>query len=207
MSKKIHPDDKRTISLYQKLLEEHGETYRALDWGSRESQQKRFEVLAGIGVNKGDRILDVGCGLADFNAWLIENRPGVEYAGIDLTPGMVERAQTRFPNSKILNKTIFDKDLPVGPFDYLFASGIFFLRKENPKEYMESTIVQMFNSSNRGIAFNSLSAWAGDKDGGEFYAEPAEVINFCKKLSPYVVLRHDYHPADFTIYIYHSLPI
>jgi len=133
MSKKIHPDDKRTISLYQKLLEEHGETYRALDWGSRESQQKRFEVLAGIGVNKGDRILDVGCGLADFNAWLIENRPGVEYAGIDLTPGMVERAQTRFPNSKILNKTIFDKDLPVGPLTTCLRVVFFFSERKIQK--------------------------------------------------------------------------
>jgi SAM-dependent methyltransferase len=207
MIKTMHPDDEKAIALYHSLLEEHGETHRALDWGSRESQQKRFEVLAGIGLTAGDRVLDVGCGLADLNAWLIEHRPGVEYSGIDLTPGMVTKAQARFPNAKILNKTIFDQDLPIGPFDYLFASGIFFLRKENPAEYMESTIVQMFNSATRGIAFNSLSGWAKDRVDGEFHAEPSHVITFCKKLSPYVVLRHDYHPADFTVYVYRHLHI
>ena len=203
----MNRDDKRSINVYEALLAEHGETYRALDWGSRESQQKRFEVLAGIGISAGDRVLDVGCGLADFNAWLIEHRPGVEYSGIDLTPGMVERAQARFPNAKILNKTIFDEELPIGPFDYLFASGIFFLRQGSPKEYMESTIVRMFNSATKGIAFNSLSSWAKEKVDGEFYAEPANVMEFCRQLSPYVILRHDYHPADFTVYIYRSLSI
>ena len=203
----MNSDDQKNIKVYESLLAEHGETYRALDWGSRESQQKRFEVLAGIGISAGDRILDVGCGLADLNAWLIEHRPGVKYSGIDLTPGMAERAQSRFPTVQILNKTIFDLDLSIGSFDYLFASGIFFLRKENPRQYIESTIVRMFNSATRGIAFNSLSAWARAKVDGEFYAEPVDVVNFCKTLSPYVVLRHDYHPADFTVYVYRSLSI
>lgn len=203
----ISQDDEKIINRYHSLLSEHGETYRSLDWGSHETQQNRFEVLAGIGVTEGDRILDVGCGLADFNAWLIEHKPGVEYSGIDLTPGMVEKAKARFPDANILNRTVFDAALPIGSFDYLFASGIFFLRTEKPRQYMESTIAQMFKSATKGIAFNSLSAWAQHKFVGEFYAEPCEVVAFCKKLSPYVVLRHDYHPADFTIYVYRALHI
>lgn len=202
MTKETHLDDEKTIAFYQSLLAKHGETYRALDWGSRESQQKRFEVLAGIGVTKGDRILDVGCGLADFNEWLIENRPGVEYSGIDLTPGMVERAQARFPNAKILNKTIFDEDLTIGPFDYLFASGIFVFRQESPENYLFSTIKMMYCLCIKGLSFNSLSVWAGEKSPNEFYADPVSVINFCKTLSQKIVLRHDYHQADFTIYMY-----
>jgi len=202
-----HPDDVRTICHYQSLLAQHGESHRSLGWGSRESQQKRFEILAGIGMAAGDRVLDVGCGLADLNAWLIEHRPGVGYSGIDFTPGMIEKAQARFPNAKILNKTVFDLDLSIASFDYLVASGIFFLLREKPRQCMESAIVQMFNFATKGIAFNSLSAWAKDKVQGEFYAEPTDVITFCKKLSPYVVFRHDYHPADFTVYVYRSLPI
>lgn len=207
MTKITQSDDEQTIARYESLLTEHGRTFRALNWGSRESQQKRFDVLAGVGITAGDHVLDVGCGLADFNAWLIEHRPGVDYSGIDLTPGMVERARSRFPNVTILNKTIFDEDISIGPFDYLIASGIFFLRKKNPKKYMEDCVLKMFNSATKGIAFNSLSTWAKYKTDGEFYAEPADVLDFCRKLSPYVVLRHDYHPADFTVYVYHSLDV
>jgi SAM-dependent methyltransferase len=205
MTKEVYTDDQKTIALYQGLLAEHGETYRALDWGSRKSQQKRFEVLADIGISAGDRVLDVGCGLADFNVWLTEHRPGVAYSGIDLTPGMVHSAQARFPNVTISNKTIFDFDSSCESFDYLVASGIFFLREINPRQYMERTIECMFSYATKGVAFNSLSTWSNCKQNGEFYADPAETMVFCKRLSPYVVIRHDYHPADFTVYLYRSL--
>ena len=205
MTKREHPDDERTICLYESLLKEHGETYRALDWGSRKSQQKRFQILADIGISAGDHILDVGCGLADFNAWLLDHRPGVKYSGIDITPGMVSTARARFTNANILNGTIFDQDLLHDSFDYLVASGIFFLRKDNPKKYMESTIFQMYQFSRKGIAFNSLSAWMQERKDDEFYAVPAEIMEFCKSLSPFVVLRHDYHPGDFTVYVYRTL--
>ncbi len=198
----MNSDDKRNVDIYEALLAEHGETYRALDWGSRESQQKRFEVLAGIGISAGDRVLDVGCGLADLNAWLIEHRPGVEYSGIDLTPVMAERAQARFPNAKISNQTIFDLDFPIQAFDYLVASGIFVFRQKSPEEYLFSTIRTMYKFCIKGVAFNSLSFWAEIKSPNEFYADPATVINFCRRLTRKVVLRHDYHPADFTVYMY-----
>lgn len=195
-------DDQRTIGFYQAMLAEHGDTYKALDWGSRESQLKRFEVLADVGIMSGDHILDIGCGLADFNAWLIKHKPGVRYSGIDITPEMVEQARCRFPNIDISNMTLFDLDSDLGIYDYLVASGIFFFRKEQPKRYMKESISHMFELSKKGIAFNTLSSWKKDKINSEFYASPIEVINYCKTLSPFVVLRHDYHPGDFTIYVY-----
>jgi hypothetical protein len=115
---------------------------------------------------------------------------------------MVEEAQARFPKVQILNKTIFDLDLSIGAFDYLFASGIFVFRQESPEDYLFSTIKTMYEFCIKGISFNSLSVWAGEKSPNEFYADPVNVINFCKKISHKVVLRHDYHPADFTIYMY-----
>jgi hypothetical protein len=52
------------------------------------------------------------------------------------------------------------------------------------------------------VAFNSLSAWATDQEAGEFYADPLRVVDFCRRITPRVVLRHDYHPRDFTVYLY-----
>ena len=202
MIEKAHLDDERTILFYQALLEKHGDSFRALNWGSAESQRKRFQVLSDIGIKSGDKILDVGCGLADFNAWLVERVPGVNYSGIDITPSMVQAAQKRFPDEVITNNTIFDTEIGIDVFDYLVASGIFFLRKEEPLKHMESVVSAMFQKSVKGIAFNSLSAWASAKTEQEFYADPHEVIEFCKKLSPHIVLRHDYHPADFTVYVF-----
>ncbi len=65
-------------------------------------------------------------------------------------------------------------------------------------------IEAMFNIARNAVAFNSLSAWAADKEDGEFYADPHEVLQFCRTVTPWVVLRHDYHSRDFTIYMYKS---
>ena len=176
--------------------------FRALNWGSVKSQRKRFEVLSEVGIRSGDTILDVGCGLADLYAWILEQNLRVKYTGIDITPSMTQAAKNRFPDAVITNNTIFDTELSVDFFDYVIASGIFFLRKEDPMGHMEKVVSAMFQKSIKGIAFNSLSAWALEKTEREFYAEPQKVLEFVKKLSPHIILRHDYHPADFTVYVF-----
>ena len=159
-------------------------------------------MLSDVGMKSGDRILDVGCGLADLYAWILEQNLRVNYTGIDITPSMTQAAQNRFPDAIITNKTIFDTELSVDVFDYVVASGIFFLRKEDPMGHMEKVVSAMFQKCVKGIAFNSLSAWALEKKEREFYADPLKVIEFCKKLSSNIILRHDYHPADFTVYVF-----
>lgn len=200
----MNDDDQRNIKLYQSLLAEHGNSFRSLDWGSRESQIKRFEILADIGISAGDSLLDVGCGLADLYEWLQKNKPGVNYSGIDITPEMVMRAKARFPDVDFSNATIFDLKHSEKAYDYVVASGIFFFRKENPMDYMVRVIDSMFRISRKGIAFNSLSAWSKDRTDGEFLADPCEVIDYCRLLSPFVSLRHDYHVADFSVFLYHE---
>jgi len=60
----------------------------------------------------------------------------------------------------------------------------------------------MYALATTAVAFNSLSAWAPDQEAGEFYADPLQVVDLCRRLTPWVVLRHDYHPRDFTVYMY-----
>ena len=59
-------DDARNVNLYSRLANEHGFDPRALNWGSRESQNLRFAVFAQVGRLDGASILDVGCGQGDF---------------------------------------------------------------------------------------------------------------------------------------------
>jgi hypothetical protein len=67
---------------------------------------------------------------------------------------------------------------------------------------MQSMIERMFALATRAVAFNSLSTWSSDQQAGEFYADPLQTVQFCRELTPWVVLRHDYHPRDFTVYLY-----
>ena len=125
-------DNERNIKFYSSLIKKFGHNYNSLNWGSEKSQIKRFEVLASIGIKSNDKILDVGCGLSDFYSWLEKNIPSVDYHGIDLTFEMVKGSKKKYPHLLIENKTIFEITANDPIYDYVVASGIFYLRQDCP---------------------------------------------------------------------------
>jgi hypothetical protein len=66
---------------------------------------------------------------------------------------------------------------------------------------MQKIVAEMYRHSRKGVVFNSLSSWASIHEKGEYYANPLEVVERCRKLSPWLTFRHDYLPHDFTIFI------
>jgi SAM-dependent methyltransferase len=197
-------DDERNIEYFTKLIDQYGLDVRALDWGSKKSQEERFHILAQIGDLQGARILDVGCGLGDFYIWLRKNEYEVEYLGIDITPKMIEIASNRLPEAEFKLKNILEDedDILENSFDFVFASGIFYLRQHDPYGFLKIMVRKLFAKCQIGLGFNSLSAWARPKDKKEFYADPLVVVAYCRELTQFLTLRHDYHLGDFTLYMY-----
>jgi SAM-dependent methyltransferase len=187
---------------YTEKISEFGQDVRSLNWGSRESQSLRFAVLAGIGDLNGASVLDIGCGLGDFYQWMKEQNYAPDYSGIDITPKMVELCKERFPEADFhVGPILGNEALQHEGYDYLFASGIFYLQKEAPQQYMERTVAAMFGKCNMGIAFNNLSNKLETEE-TEFRADPAATFAFCQTITPWVNIRHDYHLGDFTIFMY-----
>jgi len=195
-------DDARTVEFFTGLLQAHGSGPRVLNWGSAAAQERRFEVLAAVGDLAGASVLDVGCGLGDFYGWQRRRGLAVNYVGVDLTPGLVDAARTRFPEAEFRVADVFTDD--GAEFDFVIASGIFYLRQHEPERFLEQAVARMFARCRRGVAFNSLSTWSARQDAGEFYADPLRTVDYCRTLTPRVVLRHDYHPGDFTVHLLKS---
>ncbi|MBN2569184.1 MAG: GNAT family N-acetyltransferase [Deltaproteobacteria bacterium] len=196
-------DHKKNIDYYSRLILEHGISVQSLDWGSVESQQLRFSILAKIGELNNASVLDVGCGLGDFLDWLKNLKMEMRYTGLDITPHMIQFAKKRFPNTCFIIGNLLElDDSVIGHHDYIFASGIFARIEKIPFRFMQEMVLKMFSLCNKAVGFNSLSEWAPQKDSGEYYADPLEVLNFCRTITPWVVLRHDYHARDFTVYMY-----
>lgn len=195
-----------TIEHFTGLVQKFGQDPRAHDWGSRESQELRFRVLLGaLGarIGAGTRILDVGCGQGDLLAYLQKQHPGVAYEGIDITPAMIEVAQRRFPDANFRCADLLaDAPAETPRYDLVLASGIFYMRQSAPLDHMLSMARRFFALSCNAVAFNSLSAYATNQDRGEFYADPADVVRACRAITPWVTLRHDYHPRDFTVHLF-----
>jgi len=191
----------RIADYYDGLVRQFGHDPRACDYGRPESQNIKFRVLSEVMPLANSNLLDVGCGFADFATYVQKRFSGLRYSGIDLCSAMVTEAQRSHPDLDLRVANIFDPSFR-HTFDVVTANGIFYLLGAQASPLMRQIIERMYALATSAVAFNSLSAWAKDQQPGEFYADPMEVVNFCRQLTPWVSLRHDYHPRDFTIYMY-----
>jgi len=191
----------RISKFYDDLVQTYGHDARACDYGRQESQTAKFRVLGDIVGLDRKTVLDVGCGFADFYGYLSMRYPTVRYSGIDISENMVQEAHRSWPDLDVRVCNIMD--LPGEQIaDVVTANGIFYLLGEQAPSLMRAMVKRMFGLCKQALAFNSLSSWATDQEPSEFYADPLETIRWCRELSPYLALRHDYHSRDFTIYIY-----
>lgn len=181
------------------LLEKHGASSQAVGYKHSGNHIARYQILMGIDEIGNGSILDVGCGVGHFAKWLTEHGFQGDYKGIDLMPEMVERARQQNPGM------IFEAcDITQAPdelmADYVMASGIFHM---GDAELMKAMLAAMFARCRIGVAFNSLSAWNGVEEQGDFYcAEPLDIVEYCRTLTPNIIFRHDYLPHDFTVFLY-----
>lgn len=195
----------RTAAFYNDLVGRFGHDPRACDYGSAESQRRKFEILAEALPARPVRLLDVGCGFADFADYLSTDEREIEYCGVDLCEQMIAEARRTHPMLDLRQMDILT-DAPAGAFDVVTANGIFYLIRHEPTETMRAIIRRLFELSSYAVAFTSLSTRSPVFAAGEFYADPVETLAFCQSLTPYVVLRHDYLPHDFAVYMYREQP-
>jgi len=187
-------------SFYRDLLNKYSkEDGRALGWGSSASQGIRFKVLLNMGDCHNASILDVGCGAGHLLDILYSRGFTGSYTGIDLVPEMVKAAKERHPKNDFQSCHI--DEVKVGFYDYVLASGVFTFANW---DIFCATISDMYQRSKIGVGFNCLSSWFHGKESGEFYANPSKTIEFCRSLTPYVTVRHDYLPNDFSVYMFRN---
>jgi hypothetical protein len=139
-------------------------------------------------------------------------QPGnkIKYTGYDISPKILEVAKKKYPEARFeLKDLLEDRNTP--KFDYIFCSGVFNIRTTDSGshlEYVKSMLLRMYDLVNYGVAVNMLSEGAlpisqpEDMNSGRyFYFRPEEILSFCRFISSRYILRHDYHPGDFTVYL------
>ena len=187
---------------YGPLVAQHGATHAAVDWGSARGQEARFRVLLEAGDVETARVLDLGCGVGHLVDALKARKFCGDYCGLDLVPEMVGTAKARHDGWNFREGSLDAVPARFRP-DYVVGSGLFNVASQRR---LEETVAAMFATTRRVVAFNSLSNWGDRGQRGEFRADPAKVFAFCRRLTRRVVLRHDYLPHDFTVYLYREEP-
>jgi SAM-dependent methyltransferase len=199
---KLH---KKYIQVHNKMIEKNGFSEKSL-WGSKGSQQIRFKVLSELIKTKEHfSILDIGCGLCDFNQYLTDaGFENFSYTGLEINPLFVKEASIKYPNINIIHGSIEALNSNQN-WDYVFASGIYNLG-DSSKENLELFCTQ-FNSIyqriNKGFGVNFLSKYSENQDNVSVYHNPLSVLELClNNFSKYVKLDQTYLPHDFTVLVY-----
>jgi len=186
------------ITHYQKLYKKYGLNPASLGW-LKGKQEIRFKILTEIGNLENSSILDIGCGFGDLVAYLESEKIKAEYMGIDINPEFVKIAKGLHPTSNF-----GCRDIEINPlrtkFDWIFAVGT--TNQSGSYGYIKNLLTGMLKISKRGVAMDFLSSYVDYKVPKNFHASPEKILKIAKALSKRVVIRHDYLPFEFCVYIY-----
>ena len=170
----------------------------AVGWlDGRTNQAKRFETLVDIGIESGDSVLDVGCGVGHlidhFNNIGLE----VEYTGLDTNRYAIEQAQKIYDDKMFIHGTL---DVIDETYDWGVASGIF--NYEFPKLEMLETVNQLMSKVDKGVAFNLLNGSKKYSSESYEYYQPVEIFSLLNRRGALCSVVQNYGiENDFTIYI------
>lgn len=189
------------ISFFDKTLDLFGDRPEAVRW-TKEGQIRHYEAMLDIGDIQGSKILDFGCGKGDFYGFLKDRGMDVKYTGIDINERLINLARNRYPGVDFRVLDIEKEDLQED-FDFIFLCGVFNLKVSGLDDLIRSALIKLFRHCRKGLAFNALSAHNPKKDYELFYLKPEDIFGFAlKNLSPFLSLRHDRIPYDFTLFVY-----
>jgi SAM-dependent methyltransferase len=188
---------------YREQLEGHLAPERRVGWNTARGQEVRFEALASVGNLKGAKLLDVGCGLGGFWAFLKKKKIKAVYTGVDLFPNVIAEAKKIHPDAIFEDRVLLERPFPRGSFDFAFLSGVFNVKVRDNWKYMRAVLKNVLKQTRHAAAFNVLNRESGLKERDRFMVSPGDLVAFGRKLGvKRVLLLDDYHHLDLTLFLY-----
>lgn len=189
---------------YQEKFSKYGDDPRSLFWGSLGASHQRFRAMwAEIDFNN-KSVLDVGCGFGEMARFLMKRYKNVEYTGVDIVPEFTKVAKEKYPDLRFLEMDYFSSPLEE-KFDIVLASGTLNSNVENNMAFRKNAIRVMFEHTKKVLAFNMLGKHPqpeNKEDSNIWYSDSLEILEYCVSLTRRVAFHSNYHPKDFTIFMY-----
>lgn len=196
-------EKQRITNRYRERLQKLGPGIDALASGTTERRATRFGILSSLGNMQGASVLDIGCGLADFYAYILENGIEANYTGYDITEDFIQIAQERFPNGHFEVRDIQTQGIPTR-FDYIVSSQTFnnrFMHDDN-MQVMQDVLRIAYEACDKGLAVDMMTSYVDFKEDHLFYYQPEDIFRYAKSLTKRVMLRHDYPTFEFAIFLF-----
>lgn len=197
-------DIKNMKQLYEERYKIHGYDPKTLGW-YKGKQKMRFSILTSQVDLEGLSLLDIGCGFGDLNYFLKNKLEKYKYHGIDCSDVLIAEAINHHPEKHITFAVGDYLAEEPNSYDYIIGSGIFnfkFVNDDN-YSYINSVLEKSFSECRVGVAFDFLSDKVDFKKYDvTFHSNPSRILDFCYKLTRNVVLRNDYAPFEFSIFLF-----
>lgn len=194
-------DKRAALRRYRRRLQQFGVGEKALGWGPKGRSSLRNEILLSRWDLKHCSILDFGCGFGSLLPHL--KARGVKeknYLGIDINPDLIARARRLHPKARFEVVDILreGKDLSA---DYVLSSGVFNHKLRDNDAFIAACFKRFDRIARRGFAVNFLSSRVEYRKRYTHHSDPARILNLAYRFSNNVVLRNDYMPYEFTVFV------
>lgn len=197
-------DANKVQKRYTERYDEFGYSAKTLGW-NKGRQDIRFDLLTSHYDFNSKHILDIGCGFGDLNKTLSQKSNNYRYTGIDLVEVLIAEAKKRFNDAHIqfLQQNILEYE-PESKFDYGIASGVFNYKLSEGMnyEFIEQVVEKTLDICDDGLAFDFLSDKVDYQLEHTFHSSPEKILSIAYKYSRNVVLRNDYMPFEFSVFIF-----
>jgi SAM-dependent methyltransferase len=198
-------DRRNAVDRYTERYQEHGYSPLTLGW-NKGRQPIRFDVLTSQYDFSGKAVLDIGCGFGDLLHTLGDKfEPVAAYTGVDLVEPLVEEARQRWPAHSFLTGDFLEIEFD-HHFDFAVASGVFnhLLDGIDNEAFIEASMQRAFAVCRDGFAFDFLSDKVDYRLDHTYHASPERVLSMAYSLSRNVVLRNDYFPFEFSVFVFND---
>jgi trans-aconitate methyltransferase len=194
-------DDETDLVLrrYTERLAALGPVPEALGW-TKGRHVLRYQVLLEPWQLTDERVLDFGCGFGDMYALCREQFPSVTYEGFDLNPALVDVGRRRYPDARLSSGNALQAGLN-GEWDLIVASGLFNLLLTDNWRLITDMFDLFARHARKGFAANFLSDRVDYQLDHTYHADPVKVLELAYRYSNRVMLRNDYMPFEFTVYV------
>ncbi|HLD92490.1 MAG TPA: class I SAM-dependent methyltransferase [Patescibacteria group bacterium] len=194
----------KSLNIYKKRFKEFGVCHKSLLWQSKGAAHQRFrQFWAEIDFDN-KSVLDIGCGFGEMGNFLTKRYKNVLYKGIDITDEFIVNGNKLYPELNLETADFFTLT-KAERYDIVLASGVLNSNLKNNMEYRKKAIKKMFDLSDKCLAFNMLGTHPQLKNNDNsnvWYADSLEILKYSLTLTSRVIFRANYHPKDFTIFMF-----